>query len=143
MKTDEKKDGSIGFFRKMGDVFGMKANKKTEESATDVFFRTKYGGIMSPEAYVKAAQSHIRKMVNARSDMFRRSPEDSLFRSYYCMVDFDSEMSDYMDEIFNPFIEAGYVVTKLSGKIEEIKDEQVYLISWDKRGGLSKSTPNG
>lgn len=135
MRNCNKKEGP-GLFRKLGGMLGVEMRKKGEETATDAFFRTKYGGIMSPDHYVEAAQSYIRRMISARTDPYDRSPEEILFRSYYCMVDFDSEMKDYMDRIFEPFIEAGYSVTKISGKIEEIKNDLVYIISWDKRGGL-------
>lgn len=115
----------------------MLPNKKIGVSATDAFFRTKYGDIKSPEQYVEVAQSYIRRMIESRIDPYRRDPKDAIFRSYYCIVDFDSEMRDYMDKIFEPFKRDGYLVTKLSGRIEEIKNELVFIVSWDKRDGIS------
>lgn len=124
-----------GFLDKVKDFFS--GTNTSEVSATEVFFRTKYGSVMCPEDYVKTAQSYIRKVIYSRSDpSYRRSPEEALFRSYYCLIDIDSEMKDYIDQIFEPFVNAGFAVTKLSGRVEEIKEDYVYLVSWDKRNGV-------
>ena len=50
--------------------------------------------------------------------------------SYRCVIDLEEDLSQYKDEILNPFIEKGFKIIDLSEKIDEIEDEHVYLISW-------------
>ena len=47
-----------------------------------------------------------------------------------CVINLEENLSQYKDEILNPFIEKGFKIIDLSEKIDEIEDEHVYLISW-------------
>lgn len=52
------------------------------------------------------------------------------YSSYRCVVDIEEDLEAYKDEILQPFIDGGFKVINLSEQIEEIEDENVYLISW-------------
>lgn len=52
------------------------------------------------------------------------------YSSYRCVIDIEEDLEAYKDEILQPFIDGGFKVINLSQKIEEIEDENVYLISW-------------
>lgn len=49
---------------------------------------------------------------------------------YRCFVEIPSDLVNYTDEIFKPFINNGFKVVCLNDKIEELSDECIYLISW-------------
>ena len=68
-----------------------------------------------------------------RMEPERYTPDEPRFRSYCCVVDFDREMSEHIGEILEPFRESGFDIVKLSGSVDGVKSEELYLISWDKR----------
>ena len=49
---------------------------------------------------------------------------------YHCLVEIEDDLVNSTEEIFAPFINAGFKVINLSDKIDEIQGENVYLISW-------------
>ena len=134
--SKEKNEGT-GFFTRLKKAMGVNTDKNGL-NATDAFFKTKYGDITSPEQYIEVAQNYIIRMITTRMDQYNRDPRDAVFRSYYCLVDFDSEMGEYMDEIFAPFVERGFNIINLSDKVPEINSDYVFAVSWDKRGRVNK-----
>lgn len=134
---NEKKKDNVSFFGRLKKAMGVTSGRN-ELNATDAFFKTKYGDIASPEQYIAVAQKHILRLITSRMEMYSRDSLDAVFRSYYCLVDFDSEMGVYADEIFKPFIERGFSVINLSDKVDEISSDYVYAISWDRRGRINK-----
>ena len=128
MKENEKK----GMFHKVVDLLcGSHVNDTV--NAMDAFMRTKYGDIKSPQQYIEVAQRHIKRMIMTRINPESYNTDEPRFRSYCCVVDFDPEMSEHIPEIFAPFVESGFNIVKLSGRISEVGSEELYLISWDKR----------
>ena len=113
-------------------AFGIDSRKR-DLTAEDVYFRTKYGNILDADHYVRVAQSYIRRQIGCGIESCSCNPNDAMFRTFYCIVDLDPEMSDYVDAIFEPFREAGFVVAKVSGAVSEVKNDLVYLVSWDRR----------
>lgn len=119
---------------KVKRVMGIKPNRKV--TAEDVYFRTKYGDILNAEHYVSVAQEYIRQQIGRSVAACGCSAKDAVFRTFYCIVDLDPEMHAYTDDIFSPFVEAGFAVAKLSGVVPEVQSELVYLVSWDCRNGV-------
>lgn len=80
-------------------------------------------------------QAYIDEAVfpETRMEPERYTPDEPRFRSYCCVVDFDREMSEHIGEILEPFRESGFDIVKLSGSVDGVKSEELYLISWDKR----------
>lgn len=121
-------------WEKVKRVMGIKPNRQV--TAEDVYFRTKYGDILNAEHYVLVAQEYIRQQIGRSVAACGCSAKDAVFRTFYCIVDLDPEMHAYTDEIFSPFVEAGFAVAKLSGVVPEVQSELVYLVSWDCRNGV-------
>lgn len=108
-------------------------------TAEEAYFKTKYGDISSLEEYIKVAQAHI--ALEIRRNMYPdtcSSVYEDKFHSYYAMVDFDDDMVPYVDEIFKPFRDNGFLFIPLHDRIEEINNASVWLISWDKRRNLKR-----
>lgn len=108
-------------------------------TAEQAYFKTKYGDISSLEQYIKVAQSHI--AIEIKRNMFPNTmsnANEDKFHSYYAMVDFDDDMVPYVEEIFKPFKDNGFLFIPLHDRIEEINKASVWLISWDKRRNLKR-----
>ena len=92
------------------------------------------------EAYVKA--TYIENTSLADQIKYHKHRINSLIRdkinndhnrynfSYRCVYSFPDNMTQYIDEILQPFIDKGYQVISISGRINELKEDHVYIISW-------------
>lgn len=83
------------------------------------------------EERIANKQKSIRDTIKSKF----RYPTDNInnilsFSSYRCVIDIEKDLESHRDEILQPFIDGGFKVINLSEKIEEIDDENVYLISW-------------
>lgn len=114
------------------NAMGIESGKR-EMRAEDVYFRTKYGDIANADHYVSVAQGYIKSQINESVSACRCNNNEAVFRTFYCIVDLDPEMSGRVDEIFEPFVNAGFSVVRLSGVVEEVKNDLVFLVSWDRR----------
>lgn len=83
------------------------------------------------EERIANKQKSIRDTIKSKF----RYPTDNInnilsFSSYRCVIDIEKDLEAHKDDILQPFIDGGFKVINLSEKIEEIDDENVYLISW-------------
>lgn len=51
-------------------------------------------------------------------------------KSYRCVIDFEEDLKNNIQEILQPFYDGGFDIINLSERIPEISDENVFLISW-------------
>lgn len=106
---------------------------KTEEplTAQRAWIETTYGsGSYRPiEKRITEKQEYIKNIIKGKfSDGVSVGNVSS--RSYRCVIDIDEDLKDHTDEIFEPFISGGFNIINLSDYIKEVKDENVFLISW-------------
>lgn len=108
-------------------------HKHTPLTAKEAYFKTKYGTFKTPEQRIRQYQCAIRDTI--KSKMLMQPLNDcanTKFRKYFCVIDFDEDMKEYINDVFKPFIENGFKVTSFSDKVKELENLNVYLVSWDK-----------
>lgn len=101
-----------------------------EFSAEMAWLSTTYGvGANRPiEERIANKQKDIMNVIKSK---FRYSTNGQESHSNYrCVVDIEEDLAAVKDVVMSPFIEKGFKVINLSEKIDEVKDENVYLISW-------------
>lgn len=101
-----------------------------EFSAEMAWLSTTYGvGANRPiEERIANKQKDIMNVIKSK---FRYSTTGQESNSNYrCVVDIEEGLAAVKDVVMTPFIEKGFKVINLSEKIDEVKDENIYLISW-------------
>lgn len=102
-------------------------------TADEAYFKSKNGYYVSTEKRILNHQKHIKELIKSKYKIpSSNSYQDTVFSSFYCVYDFETDMKPYIDEVFKPFIERGFEITNLSEAIPSLNDECVYLISWNK-----------
>ena len=91
---------------------------------------TTYGRYDEIDDMIARQQARINEKVSSKLAPARMG--DSKFNAYTCIVDLAPDLSTYSDKIFKPFIDRGFKVVNLSERVEEIADDNVYLLSWYK-----------
>ena len=127
-KQKNKKDN---IFRKVKNVFSTKDD--TEFTAERAWLETTYGEgcNLSLEERIDRKRKEIIELIKSKfPERTSNMVVLSKHTSYRCVIDLEEDLSQYKDEILNPFIEKGFKIIDLSEKIDEIEDEHVYLISW-------------
>lgn len=101
-----------------------------EFSAEMAWLSTTYGvGANRPiEERIANKQKNIMNVIKSK---FRYSTTGQESNSNYrCVIDIEEDLVAVKDVVMTPFIEKGFKVINLSEKIDELKNENVYLISW-------------
>ena len=49
---------------------------------------------------------------------------------YHCIVSIEEDLMCCVDDVFSPFVNGGFKVVCISDRIDEVRDENLYLISW-------------
>lgn len=104
--------------------------KEKELSANEAYMRTKYGAYKTIAQRIKDIQNDINYKIKSKISM--AGANNTIFSSYFCIIEIDDDMKDYVNEIFKPFKERGFKIITLSDKIEELHDELVFIMSWYK-----------
>lgn len=107
-------------------------NKNDEDfTAERAWIETTYGtGSYRPiDKRIAEKQSYIKSVIKGK---FYSCNEVNgiLSRAYRCVIDIEDDLRDYVDEVFRPFVDGGFKIINLSEQVEEINEENVYLISW-------------
>lgn len=110
------------------DMFNKNEEPFTAERA---WVETTYGsGSYRPlEKRIREKQEHIKELIKGRFGS-NNGVGNTVAKAYRCVVDIEDDIKHNINDIFKPFIEGGFIVINLSERIDEIKDENVYLISW-------------
>lgn len=105
-------------------------NKKDVEfTAEYAWLETTYGAgsYRTIEERISQKQKRIKERI--KSHFHSRAVETSIVApSYYCLISIEDDIKEYVDEIFKPFSDNGFNVVK----VNEIEDDNVYVISWKK-----------
>lgn len=126
-----------GILGKLKKLLGLTYERKHYLSAEEAYFKSMYGQYMTPEDRINSHQENISNII--KSKCYQSLKGDTDFSSFYCVYDFNDDMKEYIDEVFKPFREQGYTIINLSEKVDEIKRENVYIVSWDKNTKNSTS----
>ena len=114
---ENKNAQNSGIITKIKGKLGI-TNKNIPFTAEYAWLETTYGrGSYSPiEERITHKQKKIRERIE---EHFRCS-------SYYCLVSIEPDIKEHTAEVFEPFITNGFNVVK----INEIEDDNVYIVSW-------------
>lgn len=122
----EKKDNLL---QKVKKAF---VKDEDEFSAKSAWLESTYGiGNLSTEERILDKQNDIKRIIRSR---FRFISETNKYRnsypSYHCVIDIEEDLVAHKEEVLKPFSDSGFKIINLSDTVDEIKDENVYLISW-------------
>lgn len=135
----EKKETNIETTVKTKDSVIKKAVSKLfnkddgEFTAEKAWIKSTYGANVNftLEERIANKQKSIREIIKSKFRYQTDNINNILsFSSYRCVIDIEKDLELHKDEILKPFIDGGFKVINLSEKVEEIDDENVYLISW-------------
>ena len=104
-----------------------------EFTAEKAWIKSTYGANVNftLEERIANKQKSIREIIKSKFRYQTDNINNILsFSSYRCVIDIEKDLELHKDEILKPFIDGGFKVINLSEKVEEIDDENVYLISW-------------
>ena len=123
---ENKNAQNSGIITKIKGKLGI-TNKNIPFTAEYAWIETTYGrGSYSPiEERITHKQKKIREHIE---EHFRCSSSETniVAPSYYCLVSIEPDIKEHTDEVFEPFIINGFNVVK----INEIEDDNVYIVSW-------------
>ena len=101
-------------------------------TAERAWIETTYGdgSYRTIEQRIKDKQDSIKRLIKSKFDTIGGT--HTLSKDYRCVVDFEDDIKNNVDEVLAPFIEGGFMVINLSEQVAELSDSCVYLISWKK-----------
>lgn len=113
------------FFEKLFFLFHDNQKMITSEEA---YNNATYGSKMNRERFIIKKQVDINRLIKEKFNNSTYGETD--YDKYFLIVGLTLVEEECSTEIFEPFIKDGYKIVKISEKIEELKTENVYLITW-------------
>ena len=113
------------FFEKLFFLFHDNQKMITSEEA---YNNATYGSKMNRERFIIKKQIDINRLIKEKFNDSTYGETD--YDKYFLIVGLTLVEEECSTEIFEPFIKYGYKIVKISEKIEELKTENVYLITW-------------
>lgn len=107
---------------------GKTSKEEDVISANEAFCRATYGENMTTDTLIKVHQHQLNKLIKEKISF----NYDKNSFGYRCVYSFPEDMKPYIEEVLKPFSDKGYKIINLSEKVEELKADNVYLISWYK-----------
>jgi len=95
-------------------------------TAYDAYVKATYIENTNLEGQIKYHQSRINASIRDKIN----NNHDRYNFSYRCVYSFPDNMAPYISRILEPFINKGYQVINISERIAELKEDNVYIISW-------------
>lgn len=95
-------------------------------SASEAYVKATYGENTNVEDQIKYHQHKINSLIKEKIT----SNFDRNNFSYRCVYSFPDNMAQYTDRVLQKFVDKGYQVINLSQRVEELKSDNVFLISW-------------
>ncbi|MCH5167842.1 MAG: hypothetical protein J1F35_08185 [Erysipelotrichales bacterium] len=117
----------------MLEKFTKLINKsETDFTAERAWVETTYGkDAWRPiEKRIAEKQKQIKETIKGKFLYSSGGGNTISLKSYRCVIDFEEDLKNNIDEILKPFYDGGFDIINLSERIPEIYDENVYLISW-------------
>ena len=107
---------------------------KPEFTAEYAWLETTYGNgtFRTLEQRIKDKQDYIRNLIKSKFPLHGEGINYNKSGSYRCVVDIEEDLMCCVDEVFKPFIDGGFKIINLSKQVNEISEDNVYLISWKK-----------
>ena len=114
----------------MGQFKNFFGKSETPFTAERAWVETTYGqGSYKPiEERIKNKQKYIQDMIKNKFEYGTNNT--NYCKSYRCVIDIEEDLKNHTQEILQPFYEGGFDIINLSEKVDEIGDENVFLISW-------------
>lgn len=117
-------------WRKIISWFSARASKEEDITPANVAYsKSTYGITTDVSTLIKLHQHRINKLINDKTS-FRTNGD--IFTDYRCVYSFSKDVVPYIEPILKPFKEKGYTIINISEKVEELSNDNVYLISWYK-----------
>lgn len=93
------------------------------------WFETTYGksSYKPIELRIKEKQNEVKEDIK---DCFFISDSNVKKKNYHIFFRLETDLIEHSKEIFQPFIEKNFNITFLDEKIDDLKGEGLYLISW-------------
>lgn len=73
-------------------------------------------------------QKSIKKSIQGKFENYTNN--DHFCKCYRCVIDIEEDLKNHVQEVLQPFYDGGFDIINLSEKVDEIGDENVFLISW-------------
>lgn len=105
--------------------------REDEFTAEKAWIETTYGkdAYQTIDKRIADKQKQIKDTIKGKFSYNSGGNTISL-KSYRCVIDFEEDLKNHIQEILQPFYDGGFDIINLSERISEIHDENVYLISW-------------
>ena len=107
--------------------------EKPDFTAEYAWIETTYGkdSFRTLEQRIKEKQEYIKYLIESKFPLRdERSRSSNVNGSYRCVVDIEEDLVCCVSEVFKPFVDGGFRIINLSEYINELTNENVYLISW-------------
>lgn len=102
-------------------------------SAEEAYYRTRYGAYHTLEQRIKEYQREIRALIRYKAFPGACEHGEMRYSSCYCVTELDEDIAPHAEEIFKPFVEAGYNITDLGGITKDFETPFVFLVSWHRK----------
>lgn len=123
----EKKESLIVALKNWCKKKGMKENGIIP--ANVAYCKTTYGAVTNIDNLINEHRHKINKLIEEKIQFVTNGDR---FSDYRCIYSFPKDVKPYIEKILSIFLEKGYNIVNLSEKVEELKDENVYMLSWFK-----------
>lgn len=115
------------FWLKIAKWFKDRTSKEVNIiAAYDAYVKATYIENTNLDAQIKYHQNRINASIRDKIN----NNHDRYNFSYRCVYSFPDNMAPYINRILVPFINKGYQVINISERIAELKEDNVYIISW-------------
>lgn len=100
-------------------------------TSAEAYNITTYGSYDKVERIINRERERVNTEIRIQMNSVF-GPGMSKFDCYNVVVSFVDDLKPYINDILQPFVDRGFKIIRISDNIEEIKDENVYLINWYK-----------
>lgn len=82
------------------------------------------------EQRISDKQKQIKDTIEGKYSYSTSGGNTISLKSYRCVIDFEEDLKNHIEEILKPFYDGGFDIINLSHFVPEFRDENVFLISW-------------
>lgn len=118
------------FWKTVASWFRSRLDRNTSVIPAHVAYcKATYGINTDVDTLIKLHQRRINSLIRDKTSY--RSNGDT-FADYRCVYSFPKDITPYIERILIPFEDNGYTIINISDKVDELSDDNVYLLSWYK-----------